>query len=71
MTGRVSLWRSIRWPALLIGVAILGVLVAFLLDLTPHYEYALTIGAPSLSVVLPIGVVWLVIALISHARRHR
>jgi len=71
MSGRSDPWRSLRWPLLLLGVAILGVLIAVVLDRTPQREYALVIGGPALTVLLPIGLGWLLIAVLARARRNR
>jgi hypothetical protein len=64
-----SLWQAVRWPLLLLAVALLGILTAVVLDQTTAREYALVIGAPSLTVLLPIALVWLVVAAIIHFAR--
>ncbi len=74
MAGRETLWHAVRWPLVLIAIAGTGVGVAFLLDQTsgPSRELALTIGAPSLTLLLPGGVLWLLVAVIAFAwHRHR
>ncbi len=74
MAGRETLWRAVRGPLVLIAIAGTGVGVAFLLDQTsgPARELALTIGAPSLALLLPGGVLWLLVAVIAFAwRRYR
>jgi hypothetical protein len=64
------LWATVRWPVLLLALGALGVLVAVVLDRTSAYEYALTVGAPSLWVVAA-ALVWLLVAVVVHAvRRH-
>jgi hypothetical protein len=68
-----GLWRSVRWPvaALLLSTAL--VVVAFVLDAQPAgraRDTALLIGAPALFVLLPLSVLWLVVALVLHVRRH-
>ena len=52
-------------------LAVTGVLVvtATILDQTSAREYALVIGAPALTILLPVGVVWLVVALALHLRQ--
>ncbi|HYZ08369.1 MAG TPA: hypothetical protein VE709_07210 [Pseudonocardiaceae bacterium] len=73
MAGRETLWRAVRWPLVLIVIASIGVGVAFLLDQTSGRtrEWALTIGAPSLTFLLPGGVLWLLIAVIAFTWRRR
>lgn len=70
MGGR---WRSVRWPLLALVVAVVLVVVAFVLDTGPRLarEIALVIGASALYLVLPIGVVWLVVAMVMHGRDRR
>jgi hypothetical protein len=73
MTSQPNLWRVIRWPILLLGVAGLGIAAAAVLDRTVAREWALTIGAPSLAVLLPAGLLWLIAAIVVFAvlrRRH-
>jgi hypothetical protein len=65
-----GLWRAVRWPVLVLAVAGVGIGIAAVLDRTASREWALTIGAPALTVLLPVGVVWLVVAaVVSVARR--
>jgi hypothetical protein len=45
--------------------------VALVLDQTSAREYALVIGAPALTVLLPIALVWLAIAAAVHLLRRR
>jgi hypothetical protein len=71
MTSQPNLWRLIRWPILLLGVAGLGIGTATVLDRTAAREWALTIGAPSLTVLLPVSLLWLVAALVIYAVRRR
>jgi hypothetical protein len=66
-----SMWPTIRWPLALLGVALAGIALALVLDQTSAREYALVIGAPALTVVLPIALVWLAIAALVHLRRRR
>jgi hypothetical protein len=58
--------KAIRWPLLALAVAGLGIGVAVALDRTAAREWALTIGAPALTVLLPVGLIWLVVAVIRH-----
>jgi lipopolysaccharide export LptBFGC system permease protein LptF len=66
-----GLWRAVRWPLLVLVVAVLGIAVAAVLDRTASREWALTIGAPALTVLLPVGLVWLVVAVVVDAMRRR
>jgi hypothetical protein len=65
------LWRAVRWPLLVLAVAVVGVGVAAVLDRTASREWALTIGAPALTVLLPVGLVWLLVALVVHLVRRQ
>ena len=49
---------------------VLAVAVA-VLDRTAAHEWALTVGGPSLAVLLPVGLVWLLVAVIRHVVRQR
>ena len=49
----------IRAPLVVVGIGALGTCAAFVLDETPAYEWALTIGAPSLMILI-LGLIWLV-----------
>lgn len=64
-----ALWRAVRWPLLTLAIAGLGIGVATALDRTAAREWALTIGSPALTVLLPVGLVWLVVALIRYVQR--
>ena len=66
-----DLWRAIRWPLLVLAVAGVGIGLATLLDRTVAREGALTIGGPSLIVLLPVGLVWLVAAVIRYVVKRR
>jgi hypothetical protein len=59
-----SLWRAVRWPLLVVAVAGLAIAVAAALDQTDAREWALTIGGPALVVLLPIGLIWLAVAVL-------
>jgi hypothetical protein len=61
-----GLWRAVRWPLLVLAVAGLAIAVAAALDQTDAREWALTIGGPALVVLLPIGLIWLAVAVIRH-----
>jgi hypothetical protein len=63
-----NLWRA---PAILLGVAIVLYVVALALDTGGERsrDLALLIGVPTLYLLLPVAVVWLVIALVLHLRR--
>jgi hypothetical protein len=67
-----SLWRLARWPLAVLLVATVGIIAATILDEVYSSEWSLTIGAPSLWLLLPVGAVWLVVAVITclvHNRR--
>jgi hypothetical protein len=66
-----GLWRAVRWPLLVLMVAGVGIVVATVLDRTAGNEWSLTIGAPALTVLLPVGLVWLVVAVIVYLVRRR
>jgi hypothetical protein len=68
-TPEGGLWRAVRWPLLVLAVAVVGVGVAAVLDRTDAREWALTIGAPALTVLLPVGLVWLLVAVVVHLVR--
>ena len=59
--------RALRWPLALLAVAGLLILVAVLLD----NEMSLTIGAPALTVLLPLAVLWLAVAFVLYLVRRR
>jgi di/tricarboxylate transporter len=59
-----DLWRAVRWPLLVLAVA--GLAVAVALDQTEAREWALAIGGPALVVLLPIGLIWLAVAVIRY-----
>jgi hypothetical protein len=67
-----SLWRATRLPLVVLAVAGVAIAAATLLDRTTAREWALTIGGPALTVLLPVGTVWLVVAVIVYVvRRNR
>ena len=77
-----DLWPAVRWPLVVLAVAVVGIVVAAVLDRTAAREWALTIGGlrrpwgvvrlgPSLTVLLPVGLVWLLVAVIRHVVRQR
>jgi hypothetical protein len=70
-TPEGGLWRAVRWPLLVLAVAVVGVGVAAVLDRTDAREWALTIGAPALTVLLPVGLVWLLVAVVVHLVRRQ
>ena len=57
-----DLWRAVRWLVL----AVAGLAVAAALDQTEAREWALAIGGPALLVLLPIGLIWLAVAVIRY-----
>jgi hypothetical protein len=46
-----------------------GIGLATVLDRTASSEWALTIGGPALTVLLPVGLVWLAVAVIVYLVR--
>jgi hypothetical protein len=66
-----DLWRAVRWPLLVLAAAIVGMVVAAVLDRTAAREWALTVGGPSLTLLLPVGLVWLLVAVIRYVVRQR
>lgn len=72
-----DLWRAVRWPLLVLAVGGVGFGVATALDRTPALagsalrELSLPIGAPSLFILLPGGLVWLVVAVIMYVLKSR
>ena len=71
MRPQPGLWRAVRWPLLILAVAAVAVGVAAALDRTDAREWALTIGAPALTVLLPVGLVWLLVAVVRQVVRRR
>jgi len=71
MGARGDLWRAVRWPLLVLAVAGLGIGVAAALDRTAAREWALTIGGPALAVLLPVGLGWLLAAVIKYVVQNR
>ena len=66
-----DLWRAVRWPLLVLAIAGVGIGVAAALDRTAAREWALTIGGPALTLLLPIGLVWLVVAVVRYVVKSR
>ena len=66
-----DLWRAVRWPLLVLAIAGLGIGVSAMLDRTAAREWALIIGGPALTVLLPVGLLWLVVAVISYVVKRR
>jgi hypothetical protein len=66
-----DLWRAVRWPLLVLAIAGVGIGVATALDRTAAREWALTIGGPALTVLLPVGLVWLAVAAIRYVVKRR
>jgi hypothetical protein len=69
MDAQRSLWRAARWPLLLLAIAAVGIVVAAVLDRTAAREWALVIGGPSLVVLLPVALIWLLVVVVLHAVR--
>jgi hypothetical protein len=66
-----GLWLAVRWPLLVLAIAGVGIGVAAVLDRTAAREWGLTIGGPALTVLLPVGLVWLVVAVIIYVGKRR
>lgn len=66
-----TLWRAVRWPMVILAIAAIGITTATVLDRTSAWEYALIVGAPALTVLLPAGLALLVVAIIRYALRRR
>jgi hypothetical protein len=66
-----ALWRSLRWPVTALVVVGLLLMLAFALDTGSEgaRDAALLIGAPTLYLLLPLAVLWLIVALVRHWRR--
>jgi hypothetical protein len=65
-----SLWRAVRWPLAVVLVGMVGIAAAIILDEVYSSEWSLTIGAPSLWVLLP-GAVWLAAAVVIYLVHRR
>ena len=65
------LWRAVRWPLLVLVIAGVGIGVATALDRSAAREWALTIGGRALTVLLPVGLAWLVVAVIRYVVKSR
>ncbi len=67
-----GLVRAVRLPVLAIVVAALAVGAAAVLDTgsATQRDYALVIGAPAFYMVLPLAVLWLLVAVVLHVCRH-
>jgi hypothetical protein len=63
--------RAVRWPLLTLTLAVALIVTGFVLDMGPAAvrDTALVVGAAALYLLLPIGVVWLVVAIVMHVRR--
>jgi hypothetical protein len=66
-----GLWRAVRWPLLVLAIAGVGIGVATVLDRSAAREWALTIGGPALTVLLPVGLASLVVAVIRYVVKSR
>jgi hypothetical protein len=66
-----SLLSSLRGPLVLMGIAVAGIVAGWALDQTSAREYALVVGAPALTILLPVSIVWALIAALVHARRRQ
>ncbi len=71
MAPEHSLWRAVRWPLVILLVGMVGIAAATVLDEVYASEWSLTIGAPSLWLLLPVGAVWLVVAIVTRLVRGR
>jgi hypothetical protein len=71
MVQEHSLWRAVRWPLVVLLIALVGIAAATILDEVYSSEWSLTIGAPSLWLLLPVGAVWLVGAVVTYLLHNR
>lgn len=71
MAPEHSLWRAIRWPLMVLLLGTVGIAAATILDEVYSSEWSLTIGAPSLWFLLPVGAVWLVVAIVAYLVHNR
>jgi hypothetical protein len=69
MQAEHNFWRTARWPLLVIVIACIGIGTATVVDMTLHSEWTLTVGALSLGMLLPVGVIWLVAMVIGNSAR--
>ena len=65
-----TLGQAARWPIAAMSLALALVLAGFILDRFPGTgrDFALVIGGPALTVLLPLSVIWLLAALVLHHR---
>lgn len=68
-----STWRAIRWPVVMLVVALAMLAVATVLDTGSGRarDAALLIGVAALYVLLPVAVLWAVVALVLQRRTRR
>jgi hypothetical protein len=66
-----SLLSSLRGPLVLMGIAVAGIVAGWGLDQTSAREHALVVGAPALTILLPVSIGWAFIAALLHARRRQ
>lgn len=66
-----TLGQAVRWPVAAMCLALVLVLAGVILDRFPGTgrDFALVIGGPALTVLLPVSVIWLAAALVLHNRR--
>ena len=71
MASKHALWQAVRWPVAVLLVGVAGIAAATILQEVFSSEWSLTIGAPSLLFLLPVGAVWLVVAIVVHVVHNR
>jgi NAD-dependent oxidoreductase involved in siderophore biosynthesis len=66
-----SIWRSLRWPLVILVVAVVLYVVATVLDQGSERQrdIALLLGVPALYLLLPLAVIWIGIVVIRHLLR--
>lgn len=70
--GRPLRW-SLVWPLVTTCLALALVLAGFILDTLSERgrDLALVVGGPALTVLLPLSVVWLIVALVMRWRQRK
>ena len=69
-----NLWRTMRWPVIALATTVALLLTGLMLDTLPPgpgREMALTIGAPGLTILLPLSLLWLIATVVRYERRRR
>jgi len=70
MDSNGGLLQAILPPLVVVAVGAVLIGIAFVLEQTPDYEWSLTIGAPSILILLG-GLIWLAVMLVWYFARNR